>query len=598
MGEQPVPGQYIKNYQVQVYMRARETGCTQPESAAIAGFSERSGRRIEQGNHQPKYGQDFPSGTLRERDWRTRPDPLAEVWDSELEPMLRKEPRPEPTTLYEYLVDKYPGQYEQTLRTLQRRIEAWKALYGDPKDVMFELRHEPGEMGLSDFTQLKNVEITIGGKPFEHILYHYRLAYSGWQFVQVIEGGESFIGLSEGLQNALSTCGGVPKLHRTDSLSAAYRNMAGKRYKPLTQFYDQLCQHYGMRPTRNNTGIAHENGAIESSHGHFKQRLTQQLYLRGSFDFESVKHYQAFINSVISSINAKCTTKFETEKQHLQPLPKYRFADYEELSVKVSCYSTIEVRCVLYTVPSRLIGRQLTIHLYHDRLVGYVGKQQVIELARVRGASSGTNRRARCINYRHIIAGLRRKPRAFLYCTWQQEMLPTEQWRTLWQQISQQFDPDSAASVMVEALYIAANQNKETAVADYLEVQLHQGKLTLAGLQQHFQLLHPNLLPQVAVEQHELSQYDQLLNCPNPPASTAGQSQPEPEPAAQTTAPIPYAQSLANPRSESDSRGMVVLPVSASPLSTGGGAQMDSEVATRPQRSATALRKKLYHFQL
>jgi hypothetical protein len=88
-------------------MRARETGCTQPEAAAIAGFSERSGRRIEQGEHQPKYGQD--------RDWRTRRDPLAEVWDSELEPMLRREPRLEPTTLYEYLIGKYPGQYEQYL---------------------------------------------------------------------------------------------------------------------------------------------------------------------------------------------------------------------------------------------------------------------------------------------------------------------------------------------------------------------------------------------------------------------------------------------------------------------------------------------------
>ena len=186
-----MPGQYIQTYQVQVYMRAREEGCTQHASAAIAGFSERSGRRIEKGEHQPKYGQ--------EREWRTRPDPLAGVWDSELEPMLKREPRLEPTTLYEYLISQYPGQYEQTLRTLQRRVETWKTLYGDPKDVMFQLRHEPGEMGLSDFTELKGVEITINGKLFEHILYHYRLAYSGWQYVQVIQGGESFIGLSEGL---------------------------------------------------------------------------------------------------------------------------------------------------------------------------------------------------------------------------------------------------------------------------------------------------------------------------------------------------------------------------------------------------------------
>ena len=571
-------------------MRAREIGCTQQESAAIAGFSERSGRRIEQGEHQPKY--------RLERNWRTRTDPLAEVWDNELEPMLRKEPRLEPTTLYEYLVGKYPGQYEQTLRTLQRRVETWKTLYGEPKDVMFPLRHEPGEMGLSDFTELKRVEITINGKPFEHILYHYRLAYSGWQYVQIIQGGESFIGLSEGLQNALIACGGAPKLHRTDSLSAAYRNMAGKRSKPLTRFYDELCAHYQMKPTRNNTGLAHENGSIESPHGHFKRRLTQQLYLRGSFDFESVESYQGFIESVVTTINAKCTDKFASEKQHLQPLPQYRFADYEELSVKVSCYSTIEVRCVLYTVPSRLIGRQLTIHLYHDRLVGYVGKQQTIELARVRGASSGTNRRARCINYRHIVAGLRRKPRAFLYCTWQQEILPTEQWRTLWQQMNGQFDRDSAARVMVEALYIAAVQDKETAVADYIEAQLRTGSLTLARLQRHFQLLQTNLLPEVTVQQHELSHYDQLLSAPNPPSSSEQQPESESESAAQATAAVAHAEPLADSGSESDSGGMVVLPVSASLVSTGGGAERGSEIATRPQRSATALRKKLYKLQL
>ncbi len=225
----------ISSYQSQVYMRAREEGCTQAQSATIAGFSERSGRRLEAGEHQPQAGSP--------REWRTRVDPLAEVWDSELEPMLRREPRLEPMTLFEYLVEKYPGEYESVLRTLQRRVQAWKAIYGDPKEVMFELRHEPGELGLSDFTELKGITITIGGKPFEHILYHYRLAFSGWQYVEIIQGGESFIGLSQGLQNALRACGGVPKLHRTDSLSAAYRNMAGKRRKPLTRLYDELCDH-------------------------------------------------------------------------------------------------------------------------------------------------------------------------------------------------------------------------------------------------------------------------------------------------------------------------------------------------------------------
>lgn len=118
---------------------------------------------------------------------------------------------------------------------MQRRVERWKAEKGIAKEVMFPIRHEPGEMGLSDFTHLKNVEVIVAGKPFHHLLYHYRLAYSGWQSVQIIQGGESFVGLSSGLQNALSACGGVPQIHRTDSLSAAYRNLEVRKRKILLQ---------------------------------------------------------------------------------------------------------------------------------------------------------------------------------------------------------------------------------------------------------------------------------------------------------------------------------------------------------------------------
>ena len=243
----------IKFQQLQLYMKAKESGCAQTTAAAKAGISVRTARRIDKGEHRPQRG--------RPRDWRTRPDPLAEVWNSELQPMLEAEPRLEPMTLFEYLQEQYPGCYDSQLRTLQRRVERWKAAHGKPKEVMFQISHAPGEMGLSDFTQLKGVTITINGQPFAHLLYHYRLAFSGWQYVQVIQGGESFVGLSNGLQNALAACGGVPQTHRTDSLSAAYRNTGGRNPK-LTRMYEEVCAHYHVQPTRNNLGVAHENGAI------------------------------------------------------------------------------------------------------------------------------------------------------------------------------------------------------------------------------------------------------------------------------------------------------------------------------------------------
>lgn len=580
-------------------MNARESGLKQTEAAKLAEFSERTGQRIESGDHRPNRG--------RAHDWRTREDPLAAVWDAVLEPMLRKEPRLMPTTLYEYLQEHYPGEYTQVLRTLQRRVKAWKAVHGPAPEVMFELRHDPGMIGLSDFTELKGIEITINGKPFEHLIYHYRLAYSGWRYAQIIEGGESFIALSEGLQNALAASGGVPRQHRTDSLSAAYKNARGQHRKVLTQYYEELCDHYRLEPTRNNKGIAHENGSIESPHGHLKHRIKQALYLRGSFDFESIAAYQNFINESVEKLNRQVQTKFEEEQKSLHPLPKYRVPDYEVLTARVSRYSTIDVRCVLYTVPSRLIGRQLELHLYHNRIVGYLGKQVVVELPRIRVSSKG-KRRARCINYRHVIEGLKRKPRAFIYCTWRDDLLPNDHYRRLWAQIEADFEIDSAAVLMVEALYIAATQNKASAVAEYLAAELSTGSLTLVGLRRHFQLLTGTSMPTVSVKQHDLSSYDQLLSPqrlvePIEPIDTdrsnaTDESVSKSQRASQKPPSLPYAQPLAEPRNPSHARAVVLRPVLAGTLRLGGQPTLEFETKTKPQRSSVPRNQNAFQLRL
>ena len=72
--------------------------------------------------------------------------------------------------------------------------------------------------------------ISIVGKPFKHLLYQFRLAFSGWRYVHIVRGGESYSALADGLQSALYALGGVSKEHRTDSLSAAYVNDSQKQY--------------------------------------------------------------------------------------------------------------------------------------------------------------------------------------------------------------------------------------------------------------------------------------------------------------------------------------------------------------------------------
>lgn len=562
-------------------MNARNRGIPQADAAGIAEISRRSGQRIEAGVLRPTRGQRPPH--------RTVPDPLAEVWDKELEPMLIREPKLKAMTLFEYLQENYPGQYPQVLRTLQRRVQTWKVLHGKPPEVMFELRHQPGQVGLSDFTHLKNVQVTIGGQPYAHLIYHYRLAYSGWQYALVIEGGESFVALSEGLQNALFLSGGAPQQHRTDSLSAAYHNLGGKSRKPLTRLYDDLCVHYRLQPTRNNLGVAHENGSIESSHGHLKNRIEQAIYLRGKADFASVADYQTLIDAEVAKLNQQHAAKFLEEQAHLQPLPKYRLPDYEVLNVRVSRCSTINVRRILYTVPSRLIGRRLEIHLFHNRLVGYFGTQPVVELARVRERGAG-NRRGHSIDYRHVIEGLHRKPRAFLHCVWQAELLPTEDYKRVWAQLKTQFSLDEAARLIVEALYLAATQNQENAIVQYLQTELAAKTLTLQRLTHHFAVPEPDLLPHVTVTQHDLSSYDTLISSPVPRLNPL----PEPDPVAQATQSHPHARPVGIYRASSYATTVVLCQVLAGIVPPRSRPQRTSPPSKSPHRSPTSQRKKFH----
>jgi hypothetical protein len=426
-----MPGKQMTVKQVEVYRMARKESFTQVVSAAKSGISERSGRRID--------GQSPSSFPKKHKGNNTRKDPLDGVWSSQLLPLLEANPALTPTTLFDWLGDNCPGEYDARItRTLQRRVKQWKIVYGPDKEVMFRQVKIPALMAISDFTILKKVIVTIEGITFAHILYHYRLVFSGWCYVKVILGGESFAALSAGLQEALWRCGGTPIEHRTDSLSAAFNNHAEK--EQLTVRYEGLCKHYRLNPTRNNLGISHENGAIESPNGHLKRKIEQALLLRGSSDFESLDDYQAFIDIIVGKINGSNKTRFQEERALLNPLPKRRTHDYMQEYVVVTSSSTIALKRVTYSVPSKLIGTRLCIHVHDDRLVMFSGH---VEVFQTRRCFAGKKHHSRSIDYRHLIESLARKPGAFYYSQLRDDLLPGEDYRQIWRYLDNTLDSRS-----------------------------------------------------------------------------------------------------------------------------------------------------------
>jgi hypothetical protein len=422
----------VTEQQVKVFMAKRAAGQSQATAAAQAGLSERTGRRLEK---------DPRAGTSPPRHWRTREDAFAGVWD-EVVAKLEGNAELQALTLLEDLQERYPGQYPDTLlRTLQRRVKAWRAAFGPDKEVMFPQRHEPGQQGLSDFTRLKGVTITIRHVPLEHRLFHFRLAYSGWCHVRVVLGGESYTALAEGLTEALEHLGGVPREHRTDSLEA----------------------------------------------------------------------YRVLVGEVASNINRRNRARITAERAALAPLPCGRGMDYTEAVVRVTTSSTFTYGKVLYSVPARLIGERLRVHVYDDRLVLHHGGRALLTLTRLRLDPQRSRRR--CIDYRHVIGWLARKPRALAGLAFRDELLPDAAWRTIYPRLGQQLGTDAACKRVVAGLQLAAQQDCAHDLGAYWLAALERGECpSLSDLQDRFGPAHTPLPPPApGSAQHALASYDALL---------------------------------------------------------------------------------------
>ena len=250
---------------------------------------------------------------------------------------------------------------------------------------MFLQQQQPGQQGLVDFTLCKGLTIVIAGKVFNFRLFHFRLAYRKWSYLHIVQGGESYTALTGGIAEAFKRLGATPN----------------------------------------------ENGAVESPHGHLKRRIEQQLQMRfpdvkdRRYHFDHIDDFQRLIDAVVAKHNRRNEHLLREELALMSPLPVARGVDDTQEWVKVSSSSTINLHRVTYSVPSRLIGERLNVRLFDDRLACYLGSTHAVSVTRLHPAGS---KRARQIDYRHLIGGLARKPMAFYHASLRDDILPSDQW--------------------------------------------------------------------------------------------------------------------------------------------------------------------------
>lgn len=475
-----------------LYRKERAKGTTQKVASARAGMSERTARKYEQAGK-------LPSQMKRPHTWRTRENPFEEDWPWVVE-QLERDPAFQGTTLFALLCARHPNRYRSTqVRTLQRHIATWRALHGPCQEVIFEQVHTPGERAQSDFTHMEDLRITIAGEPFPHLVYHLVLTYSNTEAVSICFS-ETFEALAEGLEKALWQMGGVPQMHRTDHLSAAVHQEGGGK-EAFTERYEGLMRHYGMQPTWNNAGVAHENGDVEQSHFRFKEAVDQALRVRTHRDFPTRAAYEHFLQELARQRNQTRLKRFASEQAALRPLPHAPLVPCRELRVTVSRFSTIQLNSNTYSVPSRLIGVELLVRLRAETVECYLGSKLTVTLPRLVG------KQQHAINYRHMIWSLVRKPGAFAAYRYRDDLFPSLLYRLAYDQLRQQ-TPTRADKDYVRILHLAASAS-EVEVETALQVLSETN--TLPTFDAVRDLVYVPHIPVRAPLPVNLLPYDQLL---------------------------------------------------------------------------------------
>jgi transposase len=448
----------------------QENGGVVCHAAVKAGIDRKTAARYLKAHQSPQERR-----AAAPRRVRRRPDPLAGgLWEMALT-WLEPTPELDAKTLFEHLLGEHPEWILAAggaLRTFQRRVKQWRELNGPPKEVHFPQVRHPGESLQFDWTRVKDRDfvVTIAGELFEHLLTHAVLPYSNWEWAVPCRS-ESGLSLKRGVQEALWELGGMPPRLQTDQSSAATHQISrlGKK-RTFNDEYLAFCRHLGFEPRVIRPNSPNQNGDVESAQGHLKRRLRNHLILRGSRDFRNEADYAGFVAKVCRGANALRFARLAEERPFLRPLPARRYPATEEVTAVVSGASVIHVKKTPYSVPSRLIGANVTVQLSDAQIDVFLSGTWILSHSR-------SPNQIPSIDYRHVIDWLVRKPGAFRNYIYRASLFPDIHFRQAHEQLKAYEEPRSDKRYL-RLLQLAA-KGSEAAVSNAIAQCMRAGEIPL-----------------------------------------------------------------------------------------------------------------------
>lgn len=290
-------------------------------------------------------------------------------------------------------------------RRREIRIEAGR----DPGATFVAQSHRPGQEAEVDFGELV---VRLRGELVTCTLFCLRLSYSGKAVhrVSATAGLEAFF---EGHAHAFAVLGGVPRGQiRYDNLKAAVAQVIGfARQRVETDRWTAFRSHYAIEAFYCQPGVkgAHEKGGVEGQIGWFRRN-----HLVPIPEVDSIAELNALIDKWDIADDARrigdrphtIGELFAAEQPLLAPLPLDAYETGRWFTPRVDRYAQIMVRMNRYSVPSRLVGRQVRVLLHASELVVFDGRVEVARHERL--LTKGGTR----LELDHYLEALVRKPGA------------------------------------------------------------------------------------------------------------------------------------------------------------------------------------------
>lgn len=189
----------------------------------------------------------------------------------------------------------------------------------------------------------------------------------------------------------------------------------------------------------------------------------------------------------------------------MKPLSATALATSSQVRIPVTRGSLIRVQKNSYSVPTSLIGHQVTVRIHEWHLEVYYKSHLIETLPRLVGENQHH------VNYRHVIESLLRKPGGFRDYRYRDDLFPSLVFRRAWEQLDQWQSPRKADLAYLRILRLAA-RTMESEVAAALELLLATpGPWDETDVERLLQP-EPIPVPQLVCGEVHLQQYDRLLS--------------------------------------------------------------------------------------